>query len=498
MRLKFIQPILTVFGLLTAGVTGVAQGKVDKPTAQPELEVGGLFSTTTAPPFWLRANQYGIVPLTAPLGTIRAAFRRDYAPVDSSAGRSRRFRWGFGIQPVVNVGVVNQVLLPEAYTKIRYGAVEVYAGRRREVVGLGDTTLTSGFLMGSGNALPVPKVQINTLGYASLPFWGRFLAVNAGFAHGWYNVPYIRGAYLHQKYLYLRFGKPQARLKVHAGLNHQVQWGGQADYLKAFPGLATDGRLPSSFKDFQYVLFAFAPSETGSQNLAYFESYRVGNHLGSHDFGVEVNAGGGNLLCYYQHPYEDVSGLLFINFPDGLWGLRWRNNTPKDGSPTLNVQHLTVEHLTTLDQSGATFMVPGSRYQGMDNYFNHAQYRQGWSYFGRGIGTPFIAPIADLRPAVQQQSGFFFPNNRVSIWYVGARGLLLNRIGLTVRAAYSRNYGTFGSGYNPPVDQVSALLGTDVPLARWPGVSVRAQVALDGEGLYPAAVGGFLSLRKTW
>ena len=36
--------------------------------------------------------------------------------------------------------------------------------------------------------------------------------------------------YLHQKSLYGRFGKPEWKLKLYGGFNHQVLWGNEKKY----------------------------------------------------------------------------------------------------------------------------------------------------------------------------------------------------------------------------------------------------------------------------
>ena len=65
---------------------------------------------------------------------------------------------------------VDQFLIPVAYIKAKFGAFEIYAGRRKEIFGLVDSTLSSGSYIWSGNALPMPKIQISTPNFVSLPY----------------------------------------------------------------------------------------------------------------------------------------------------------------------------------------------------------------------------------------------------------------------------------------------------------------------------------------
>ena len=464
---------------------------------QGEVQVGSILSSGSATPFWLRTNQYGIIPTQAPAGLFQAAIGKSYRMPDSI--HTRKVDWGFKINPVITYDKVDKskILLPEAHVKVRFKAIEFYVGRQREVTGLGDTTLSSGFYAVSGNALPVPKIQIGTIGYAPLHFTKDFVAINAAFSHGWFNVPYIQGVRLHQKHLYLRLGKPASLVKFYFGINHNVQWAGHAEYLKQRPDIAdANGYFPSDWKFYKYVVFSYTPKDWNNvSGYTSFDSYRVGNSVGSIDFGAEFNLPSGRLLAYYQHAYEDVSGIVFKNMPDGLWGLSY---VPKPNQPAaFRINRLVLEFLTTKDQSGDTFYIPGSTYQGGDNYYNHSQYTEGWSYFNRTIGTPFIAPGQDFDKSSVLANGQFFPNNRVNMWYVGIQASY-RKTTFLLRTSYSKNYGTFRE---PPASyptQFSGLLSAQIPVSHWNNTFIIAKLALDNGGLYTNTTGGYIGLKKSW
>jgi hypothetical protein len=485
--------ILAITSLLASNAWAQSS-RLSRPI-RADLELGGMSAATSQTPFWLRTNQYGIVPLQGPFGTLRGSFMRDYRR-DTVTTKKNRFDWGFGGYGVVNVGKTAQFLLPELYAKVRFGKFEFWGGRRRELYGIGDTTLTSGFVVWSGNSLPIPKIQLHTPDFVSLGFLKNILAFRVGYAHGWFNASYIKGSYLHQKYIYGRFGKPHWKVRFYAGMNHQVQWGGHADYLIGNP-VAVNGKLPSSFRDYFSLIFGLYPKElSNSQHTAFDGENRIGNHIGSIDYGVEWTTSRLNTLLYYQHFYEDVSGIVYLNFPDGLWGLRLRNKTIAQ-NPRFRWNAAVIEWLSMTDQSGSVFDQT-ARYQGADNYFNHAQYREGWSYDGRTIGTPFIAPRADYTAKVREYTGGgFFPNNRVNVWYLGLEGILY-RVQLTARASYSRSYGTYTQPYSPRFDQFSALLSAQFSIPQLSHTFVSASIALDNGALYPTQTGAYLSVKKKW
>lgn len=85
--------------------------KLTKGQIEGVVEVGGLVSNVAQTPFWLRTNQYGIVPLGGSAGTLRASVFREYSPtptLDSVAKKARRkLDWGFGLAIVGNTGPVD-------------------------------------------------------------------------------------------------------------------------------------------------------------------------------------------------------------------------------------------------------------------------------------------------------------------------------------------------------------------------------------------------------
>lgn len=467
------------------------------------VEVGGLATSAPQNPFWFRANQYNIVPVRGSVGTLRFGLTRAYKPQpDSAARRKSRFDWSFGLYAVANVGPQPSadnpsVLLPDAYVTLRFGALELYGGNRREVIGLGDTLLTSGFVAWSGNATPFPKIQLHTPNFIPIGFTKKLLAFRAGYAHGWLINSYIQGSYLHHKYLYGRLGKPNWRVRIYGGLNHQVQWGGHADYLIGTP-LAVNGSLSTSFQDYLSLVTGRYPDALENDRFTGFDgTNRLGNHVGSYDVAFEWKGSRHNWLLYHQHMYDDASGLALQNVPDGLTGLRVLNQSGHD--TRFRFRRVVLEWLSTTNQSGPTFD-PSARYQGADNYFNHSQYIQGWSYHGRTLGTPFIMPRPDLAPAIGNGFGGngYYPNNRVVAWYLGAIGAFRHGPTLTTRVSYSRNFGSYKQPYPQVFHQLSTSLVAQWLFPKWPGTQLITSLALDRGELMPNSFASYISLKKSW
>lgn len=463
----------------------------------PSAEIGTYIGSAATTPFWLRANQFGVVPLAMPDFTGRVGLVYESQILSDSIKTKRaKIRWGAGAETVLNTGGGNsKVFLPEAYVKVRWKSLEFWGGRRKEILGIIDTTLSTGSFTWSGNALPVPKIQLGFPDYVPLKFLKSFVAIKGFYSHGWYNTPYIQNAYLHQKTLYGRFGKPNGRFNVQLGVVHSVTWAGEADYLKDSP-LAIDGKLTDNFGDYLWgVVIGKIPKVYRNTRFTNFDGEnRVGNHVGQYDLAFEYKLDKSKLLLYHNHPFEDGSGLQLQNIPDGLYGFSWKRAAT--GNSFVKVRGILLEYLFSKDQSGAGFNIPGTRFKGNDNYFDHAQYREGWSYFGKGMGTPFLPPTSEINQE-KYGGGEFFSDNRVIVYHAGLEGTLSSAIQWRTKISYSENFGTNNRPFEPTAKQFSYLLMVDAPILKWGNTRLITKIAIDQGDLYPSSVGGYIGLRAT-
>ena len=204
MEIKIYQSLRLIFicGFLVSGSV-FGQGISYK------IQSGVYYSNHGETPFALRANQYGTVPYESQFFTVQGSLQKEYnwmnvRSADSVARYKRKLSFGYGVNLIANTGKVNQVLLPEAYLKVSYRFLEFYAGRRKEIFGIVDSTLSSGSYTWSGNTLPMPKLQLSTIGYVPIGK-NKLFSINTGYAHGWFdNRTAIKNSYLHQKWFYVK------------------------------------------------------------------------------------------------------------------------------------------------------------------------------------------------------------------------------------------------------------------------------------------------------
>lgn len=463
-----------------------------------QAESGIFLSTSGKTPFLVRANQYGTVPVESSIFTIRGGAFKDYDSTFTSLNKLNKFGFGFGVDVAANVGKINQLLIPETYVKVRYGAFEIYAGRRKEIIGLVDSVLTSGSFIWSGNALPIPKIQIAIPNYTPILRNG-LLSIKGAYSHGFFDNGSVRSYYLHQKYIYARIGKSSWKTKLHAGFNHQVQWGGRP--LTPFIDRAT-GTLVTSFpSDFATYLKVVTGTSLNKENDGLSSGApanealnRAGNHLGTLDLGTEFSFKGFDLFLYRQSIYEDGSLFFLNNITDGLLGVSVRRKNVKTG-----IVRVCFEYLQTTSQGGT----PEERYddipqlRGVDNYFNNAVYTDGWTYRGNVIGTPLLTPINSVDKAIfgnknLDQLSSAYTLNRVKAFSLAIEGRGKN-IEHYTKLIFNHNLGS----YHLPINakQFSFLYRVKYNL---PKFSLVSYISFDEGKLFPTTLGGYLGVQRTF
>ena len=222
--------------------------------------------------------------------------------------------------------------------------------------------LSSGSMLISHNAEPMPKI-----GFVTSQKIKRLKKVDFkfGISHAVFdkNSSYTKSPLLHEKFIYMNIKNNDYRIGF--GLVHEAMWAGATEEL---------GNLPDSFKDFIKVFF----SEDGEQMEGDAHANALGNHLGIWDFFFERGKNNKIIKFYYQHIFEDTSGLRLRNEIDGLWGIELKNYIPET---TLLFEYLDTTHCC-IDPPYVD-----------DQYYDNYQYNLGWSYKNYTLGNAFISRL---------------------------------------------------------------------------------------------------------
>ena len=454
------------------------------------FELARFVSSNDRTPFWLRANQFGTVPTASPASLIRLS--ADHLRGNAAPGG---VRWKLGLEMVANVSGKPGMLLPQAHAGLQYKNWEIFVGRKKQWVGLADSTLGTGSYAWSTNAMPIPKIQIGTSRFVALPLSGGWLSFHAFYSEGFFERgrPVTSHLKLHQKALYFRIGKADSRVRLFGGFNHQVQWGGRSPYE------TTGGKMPTGLKNY-YRIITGKPGDASAEPNSFDNGNRVGNHLGTVDLGIEIESYALSLFFYRQNVYEDGTLYSLRNIKDGLNGFRLRRKNSYGAN--FEITECVFEFLYTKSQGGGEYDYDGQIVHrgslGKDDYFNNAQIRDGWSYNNRSIGTPFITPTTETIWAKPQYADFFTSNNRVSVYHVGLKGTLFRKINWITKCSYSSNWGTYDQPFKISTRQFSGSIVFQTRFNAAGSTDISAGFSADAGALFPKTYGGMLKITKAF
>jgi hypothetical protein len=429
-KLLFLLVIVPVYGL--ASDTTVIK-KSDSIHIMAEAYT--LASEKSYAPFWINSNRNGDFSETS---SSHALVKTDFFWKKSLA---KKITLSTEVQALSNVSSYNQ--LQQAYIEANFKSFHLIAGRKINT-GYNEVSTSSGMLGTSNNALPIPKVGIYMSDYENIPFTKGFVQFKASFFHGWLGdkKTYIKNAYLHEKSLFIKFGANKP-IDVTVGLQHFAEWGG-TDPL-------TNKKLPQDIKTFwQVARVKFKPS---GSDPSFINEYlnRVGNHLGTWNFGLNYKQPDYAFSAFYSMPFEDGSGSRFWRNKDFLAGLQLKIKNESI------INEISLELLSTTWQSGPGLPDTifgenhGYRYGGRDDYYNNYLYKEGWTYNGRIIGTPLFTTQQRAAlwgvPLSKLDSNQTIINNRIRALHLGVKGNFKNYFEYRVLATFTKNYGTYSALY---------------------------------------------------
>jgi len=395
--------------LILSAVDANAQFKDDSKTTQGgTLTIGTQFLTNINKvrgnlPFWLQADRNGLYHPYSANGLLTARF---YQPIvsgeqfsiytsgmlaDRAAGRS----WAG---------------LPFLSATVNIGVLQIRGGRFSDPLGTNYHPLSSGSLLYSTNALPVPKILIKTNGFVDIPGTYDHLQFSAYLSHGWLETSrYAKNAYLHQKYLYLKINYQP--VEIIGGIIHNVQWGGKSPDF---------GKLPASFNDYLRVFFNqnADPNSNAPDNEI---MNTIGNVVAGYDFNLRLNLDR-TTLSFYRLFYLEASTQI-RSIWDGMWGAAYIS---KKSNPFLNA--FVYEFIDT--KSGN---VHDSVPRGAANYYNNGIYESGWTYMNRVLGNPLMLSNGSNQYPIY--------NNIIIAHHLAAQGFIQPSLQWKAYYTFSRNYG---------------------------------------------------------
>ena len=327
---------------------------------------------------------------------------------------------GAGI--VVNNGLNTSFNLDELYLHFQNTRIYATAGRKQQRELFNGLSASNLNILWSLNSRPLWGIQVGT----AEPFFftgEEGLGFEASWSEYWMGKDrFVEDALLHHKSFQLIYRKNSWEMK--AGLQHFVQWSGTSiEY----------GKQPDTLEDYWRII-------TGRKGAkgAYWgdQANALGNHLGGYEMSVTKKFRNFNLCIFFNHLFEDGSGMMLRNTPDGRYGIFLE----KEKNSAL-VNSIVYEFYYTKNQS---FYFPNT--DGRDNYFNNLIYKTGWTYNNMVIGAPFFT----VDPA-----GEGVINNKFIAHHLGIGGeieYLANSYPYKLLLSYARNDGLYSKSYSPKQD----------------------------------------------
>ncbi|MFP4367420.1 MAG: capsule assembly Wzi family protein [Bacteroidales bacterium] len=465
---KYILSFLATILLLASSYEIRAQ--IKRPGWEAGMSAVGGFGKQA--PFWIISNRQGKFLPEKYAGSMELGiFAESYT--------GRVIDYDYGAELYGRRGGDGDLWLHQAYAGITfYNLVRVRAGMQEEVVGSKVPSLSTGSVIWSGNARPMPKIEISTPGYFSVPYTGGYLEMKGLISHGWFEEGrYASNVWLHHKNAYVRLGG-SFPVNIYYGFNHYAMWGGSSP--------RQEQPYPKDFKSFIKVFFNRSGDKGDSSTPEGWAMNRYGNSLGSQNYGIELKIDDYSAGLYQQDVFEDGSGMRKRNFPDGLWGA-WVRFT-EEKKP---LQAIVYEYLQTTSQSGAFHDVEGDTLGGNDNYFNHGHYKSGWTYYDYTIGTPIITSPVLNDPPSQSIS-----NNRVVAHHLGFEGHFTDVIAYRNFFTFYRNFGTYSNPFSERRDQFSWMMEIVGPLSFF-DLEAGVTLAADFGEMYGNNYGMVITLRRT-
>ena len=399
-----------------------------------------------------------------------------------------------GVDGIAAVHADHRAYLQQCYANLSWREFFIEAGSREPKPTLRDEQLSAGMFVNGINAKPVPQVHVGTSDFWTVPYTRGWLQIHFDFGYGKFmdsgyredkfreggsaNWMYAKGAYYHQKHLYLRSDASQ-RVFVTVGIEHAVQLAGSMFTLR--DGQLVESRKPTGLKDFLKVILPEGDSNYFEHDA--MEDWVYGNHIGMMTCQVGWNIDGQHQLqAYVDNPFEDGSGIRKGNGWDGLWGVGYSNKAR--GRQLL--RGAVVEYFQSTNQSGPLHWDRNDypeplRSQitdfvtGKDNYYLHSFYG---SYAHYGM-TPGIALITS--PIYNKDGYTNYRDNRVKAWHVGVSGELTEHVSYLLRGSYREGWGTYDVPLPTKHHSLDAMLQGTYSAGPW---QVSAAYAIDKGNIY--------------
>lgn len=476
-----------------------------------DMQTEAIASTGKHAPFWLTSNRHGLSSLRNYSANISAALYRNF-------DKKKGFTWAYGAEIAGAWNYSSHFYIQQLYADAKYNCWELSIGSKERWSEGKHRTLSGGGLTFAPNARPIPQVRFGINEYTTAPWlfnewvqvkghisYGRHTDDNFQRAH-MVNAPtgsrYVEDVLFHEKTAFLKIGnRNKVPLSAEVGLEMYSQFGGRV-WEKHLEDDVIRYDLPHSYKEY---IKALIPMAAGSDAPEMEQANVNGNILGSWHFAMNYETDSWSLRAYYEHFYEDHSGLFgldhhynregvrewitYLPWRDGLYGLEL--TVPKNSF----INTIVYEYLTSRDQSGPILQNPSGDMSGqaggMDWYYTHTYY-QSWQHWGMSICNPHT-----LSPLYNEVASLTMPYQRLRSHHIGFDGQPSDALCYRFMGSWSRHWGSLEDPLPTPITQTSLMAEITYSPPKWEGWHFTSALALDRSRLIGHNFGGMITICKT-
>ena len=442
-------------------------------------EVLGVASSGSYAPFWLQSNRNGNISASPYSGNLslnlykpatqpRRWFDYDFA-VQLTGRLQSDIPTEFSSYQKQATGYFNYL-----YAHARLYFVDITIGIKPQIYESIDPLLYSGSMILSGNSQPIPRFTIGVDKYTPFPGLYGYLEFKGGITHGWVvDKAYIENYNFHHKFLALRIGG-KLPINVSYEFHHAAQWGG----ISPLYGDLNGGDYWGSFMN----MFLAKNGGTTINELLNAQ----GNHVTSQLLTCTVKGQDWSTTAYWQDFSESNFALIGLgqNIADGIWGISIQQ------TKWSYIEGVTYEYMCTTDQSGPWHDRDGLCYGGNDSYYQNSIFKNGWNYYYRTLGTPFITS-----PLYNTDGTIYTLNSRVRLHHVGIRGDIYG-CKYRLLCSYVRNFGNDNTSKQLLSTNTATLLEVTKHIEKAWGLDFMVSLAGDFGNQFGNQFGAMITLRK--
>ena len=458
--------------LLILVLTSSAQAqKKEWEKTKYEIKYEAVVSQGKYAPFWLTSNKHGLSSLKNHSTSLSVGMFRNF-------DKKRGLTWAYGVELAGTWNHSSPFYIQQLYADVKYNCWELSIGSKERYSEGKHPALSGGGLTFSPNARPIPQMRFGINEYTTASWlFNEWVHVKGHFSYGMQTDGnfqkthmssattyswYIENVLFHEKTAFLKICKPdRTPFSLEMGCEMYTQFGGRI-WEKHPDKDIIRYELPHSFKEY---IKAFIPLAGGSESTDMDKTNVNGNVLGSLHLAMNYQATDWSIKTYYEHYYEDHSGLFgldyhynrdgekewitYLPWRDGLWGMEV--TAPKNRI----IDTFVYEFITSRDQSGPILRNPSGdmigQAGGKDWYYTHTYY-QSWQHWGMSICNPHF-----LSPLYNAEANMTMPYSRLRSHHIGLNGAPSEQIGYRFLVSWTKHWGSHEDPLPNPLTQTSAM-----------------------------------------